>query len=157
MGELQPGDRAPAFDLPTDDGGRLSLASLKGRPVVLYFYPKADTPSCTKEAQDFTALAGDFAAAGATVVGVSRDPARKHAKFRAKYDLGVVLASDEDSAACEAYGVWGEKVLYGRAYMGVERATFLIDADGRIVRTWRKVRTPGHAQEVLEAVRQASS
>lgn len=157
MVELNPGDPAPAFDLPTDDGGRVSLASLKGRQVVLYFYPKADTPGCTREAQDFTALADDFAAAGATVVGVSRDPPSKHAQFRARHNLGLILASDEQGAACEAYGVWGEKKLYGRTYMGVERATFLLGPDGRIVRIWRKVRTPGHAQEVLAAVRQASS
>ncbi|MFN4092398.1 MAG: peroxiredoxin [Brevundimonas sp.] len=149
---IEPGSPAPAFDLATDGGGRISLVGLKG-PVVLYFYPKADTPGCTTEGQDFSALISDFAKAGATVIGVSKDTVKKLDKFKAKYDLKVVLGSDEDGAACEAWGVWGEKTLYGRVYMGIERATFLIGADGVVKRTWRKVSVKGHAAEVLEAVR----
>ncbi len=151
MTDLQPGDAAPAFDMPTDDG-RVSLAALKGEAVVLYFYPKDDTPGCTTEAQAFTALADDFAKAGAVVVGVSRDTAAKHGKFRAKYGLTVQLGSDDDGSVTEAYGVWVEKSLYGRQYMGIERATFLIGADGRIRRVWRKVKVAGHAEAVLAAV-----
>ncbi len=149
---IEPGSRAPAFDLMTDGGERISLAGLEG-PAVLYFYPKADTPGCTTEGQDFSALISDFAKAGAVVVGVSKDTVKKLEKFKAKYDLQVILGSDEDGAVCEAYGVWGEKTLYGRVYMGIERATFLIDADGVVKRTWRKVSVKGHAAEVLEAVR----
>ena len=150
---IEPGTPAPAFDLATDGGGRVSLAGLKGKAVVLYFYPKADTPGCTTEGQDFSALIGDFAKAGAVVIGVSKDTVKKLDKFKAKYDLKVTMGSDEDGAACEAYGVWGEKTLYGRVYMGIERATFLIGADGLVKRTWRKVSVKGHAAEVLEAVR----
>lgn len=150
--ELKPGDPAPPFDLPTAGGGRVSLASLKGKPAVLYFYPKDDTPGCTQEALNFTEKAKQFAAAKAAVIGVSRDSAARHEKFAAKHGLNVTLAADEDGLACEAYGVWGEKKLYGRSYMGVERATFLIDAKGRIARVWRKVRVPGHVEEVLTAV-----
>ncbi len=150
---IEHGTLAPAFDLATDGGGRVSLAGRKGQAVVLYFYPKADTPGCTSEGQDFSALIGDFEKAGATVIGVSRDTVKKLDRFKAKYDLKVILGSDEDGAACEAYGVWGEKTLYGRVYMGVERATFLIGADGVVRRTWRKVRVKDHAAEVLEAVR----
>ncbi|GIK50567.1 MAG: thioredoxin-dependent thiol peroxidase [Hyphomonadaceae bacterium] len=150
--ELKPGDPAPPFDLPTAGGGRVSLASLKGKPAVLYFYPKDDTPGCTQEALNFTEKAKQFAAAKAAVIGVSRDSAARHEKFAAKHGLNVTLAADEDGLACEAYGVWGEKKLYGRSYMGVERATFLIDAKGRIARVWRKVRVPGHVEEVLAAV-----
>ena len=149
---IEPGSPAPAFDLATDGGGSISLAGLKG-PVVLYFYPKADTPGCTTEGQDFSALISDFAKASATVIGVSKDTVKKLDKFKAKYDLKVVLGSDENGAACEAWGVWGEKTLYGRVYMGIERATFLIGADGVVKRTWRKVSVKGHAAEVLEAVR----
>ena len=149
---IEPGSPAPAFDLATDGGGSISLAGLKG-PVVLYFYPKADTPGCTTEGQDFSALISDFAKASATVIGVSKDTVKKLDKFKAKYDLKVVLGSDEDGAACEAWGVWGEKTLYGRVHMGIERATFLIGADGVVKRTWRKVSVKGHAAEVLEAVR----
>ncbi len=148
---IEPGMKAPAFDLATDGGGRVSLAGLKG-PVVLYFYPKADTPGCTTEGQDFSALIGDFAKAGATVIGVSKDTVKKLDRFKAKYDLKVILGSDEDGVVCEAYGVWGEKVLYGRVYMGIERATFLIGADGMVKRTWRKVKVKHHAAEVLAAV-----
>ena len=153
MTEVTEGLQAPAFDMATSDGGRVSSADLKGRPYVLYFYPKADTPGCTTEGQDFSALADDFAAAGAAVIGVSRDPVKKLDRFRAKYDLKVVLASDEPGDVTEAFGVWGEKSMYGRTYMGVERATFLIDGDGVVRRVWRKVRVKDHAAEVLAAVR----
>lgn len=148
---IEAGSKAPAFDLATDGGGRVSLGGLKG-PVVLYFYPKADTPGCTAEGQDFSALIGDFAKTGATVIGVSKDTVKKLDKFKAKYDLKVILGSDENGAVCEAYGVWGEKVLYGRTYMGIERATFLIGADGVVRQTWRKVKVKDHAAEVLAAV-----
>jgi peroxiredoxin Q/BCP len=151
MPDLKPGDPAPSFDMPTDDG-RVSLAALKGKTVVLYFYPKDDTPGCTTEAQAFTALAGDFAKAGAVVVGVSRDTAAKHGKFRKKYGLNVLLGSDEDGSVTEAYGVWVEKSLYGRQYMGIERATFLIGPDGVIRQIWRKVKVAGHAEQVLAAI-----
>ena len=153
MPEVTEGQPAPALDLLTDGGGRVSLAALRGRPVVVYFYPKADTPGCTNEGKDFSALIHDFAALGAAVIAVSRDPVRKLDRFKAKYDLKVILASDEDGAACEAWGVWVQKKLYGREYMGIERATFLVGADGNIVRTWRNVRVPGHAAQVLEAVK----
>ena len=151
MTDLTEGSKAPALDLPTDDGGRFNLANAKG-PVVIFFYPKADTPGCTTEASDFSALKTDFDQAGATVVGVSRDPIKKLARFRAKHDLSVVLASDEGGDVTEAWGVWVEKQLYGRTYMGVERATVLIGADGRIARVWRKVSVKGHAAEVLAAI-----
>ena len=124
-----------------------------GQPLVLYFYPKDDTSGCTREAQDFTELAGDFAKAGVKVVGLSRDPMKKHDKFIAKYDLKVPLASDEDGAISDAFGTWVEKSMYGRKYMGMERATYLIGADGRVVKAWRKVKVPGHAAEVLKAAR----
>ena len=153
MTDITEGTKAPAFDMATDGGGRVSSDALKGRTVVLYFYPKADTPGCTSEGQDFSALAGEFAAAGATVIGVSRDPVKKLDRFKAKYDLKVVLASDEPGDVTEAFGVWGEKSMYGRTYMGVERATFLIDGDGVVQRVWRKVRVKGHAAEVLAEVR----
>ena len=149
---LESGSPAPAFDLATDGGGRVSLDALKGKSVVLYFYPKADTPGCTTEGQDFSTLLDDFAKAGAVIIGVSRDPVKKLDKFKAKYDLKIILGSDEDGAVCEAYGVWVEKTLYGRVYMGVERATFLIGPDGVVRRTWRTVRVKDHAAEVLKAV-----
>lgn len=149
--ELQPGDSAPDVTLTTPDGGTLSLASLRGQPFVLYFYPKDDTSGCTREAKDFTALKPDFDRAGVPVIGVSKDPPAKHVKFAAKYDLTVSLASDEDGSVCEAFGTWVQKSLYGRKYMGIDRATFLIDAEGRIARIWRKVKVPGHAEEVLAA------
>ena len=152
MRDIPEGSPAPAFDMPTDDGGRVSLVDLKGKSVVLYFYPKADTPGCTNEGKDFTAMKTAFARKGAVVIGVSKDPVKKLAKFKAKHELGVVLASDEDGAVCEAYGVWGEKKLYGRAYMGIERATFLIGPDGVVKKAWRNVKVPGHAQAVLDAV-----
>ena len=147
------GRPAPALDLPTDGGGRVSLAALKGKPVVVYFYPKADTPGCTNEGKDFSALLDDFAALDATVVAVSKDPVKKLDRFKAKHDLKVVLASDEAGAACEAWGVWVQKRLYGREYMGIERATFLVGPDGNIVRAWRNVRVPGHAEAVLAALK----
>ncbi|MBV6651345.1 MAG: peroxiredoxin [Hoeflea sp.] len=153
MNELLEGAPAPNMNLPRDGGGNVSLAELAGKKVVLYFYPKDDTSGCTTEALDFTALADDFAAAGAVVVGVSPDPVKAHDKFVAKHNLGVILASDEEKTVLEAYGVWKEKSMYGRQYMGVERSTFLINANGEIARIWRKVKVKGHAQEVLEAAR----
>ncbi|MDE2356676.1 MAG: peroxiredoxin [Alphaproteobacteria bacterium] len=149
---LQIGDAAPDFTLPGDDG-EIALSALKGRPVVLYFYPKDDTSGCTKEAQDFTALAAEFAAAGATVVGVSKDSAASHAKFRAKYGLAPRLGSDKDSDVIERYGAWVQKSMYGRTYMGVDRSTFLIDAQGKLAQIWRKVKVPGHAAAVLAALK----
>jgi len=149
--EVTEGRKAPAFDMATDGGGRVSLAGLEGRKIVLFFYPKADTPTCTNEAQDFSALSDDFAAAGAVVTGVSRDPVRKLDRFKAKYDLKVTLASDEPEDVTNRWGVWVQKKLYGREYMGVERATFLIDARGVVRRVWRKVSVKGHAAEVLAA------
>jgi peroxiredoxin Q/BCP len=152
-GTLDAGDMAPDFDLPRDGGGTISLASLRGRPVVLYFYPQDDTTSCTNEAIAFSHLLPDFETAGAAVIGLSPDSAKKHDKFKAKHGLTVNLVSDEQRKAIEAYHLWVEKQMYGRRYMGVERSTFLIDPDGRIARIWRKVRVKGHAEEVLEAVR----
>lgn len=149
---LEPGMKAPAFDMATATGDRISSDSLKGRPYVLYFYPKADTPGCTTEGQDFTALLPRFEAAGVTVIGVSRDPVKKLTRFAEKRELGVILASDEDGAVTEAFGVWGEKQLYGRTYMGIERATFLIDAGGTVAHAWRKVSVKGHAEAVLAAI-----
>ena len=150
---LDVGRNAPEFTLPSETGEPLNLKDLRGAPVVLYFYPKDDTSGCTLEARDFTALAGDFQAAGARVLGVSRDSVKSHAKFCAKHSLGITLLSDETGSVCEAYGVWKEKSMYGRTYMGIERSTFLIDADGKIARVWTKVKVKGHAAEVLEAVR----
>lgn len=149
--ELQPGDKAPDFDLPTDDG-RVSLAGLKGKPVVLYFYPKDDTPGCTNQAKGFSELIDDFGKAGATVVGVSKDSIAAHAKFRAKHDLKIVLASDKDSDVIERYGAWVEKSLYGRKYMGIDRSTWLIDGEGVLRGVWRKVKVAGHAEAVLKAL-----
>lgn len=151
--DLQPGDAAPAFTMATDGGGKVSLAKLKGKPVVLYFYPKDDTSGCTREAIDFTGLLADFHKLGATVIGCSRDGVAAHDKFKKKHDLGVVLASDEDGKVTEAYGVWVEKSMYGRKYMGIERATFLIDGKGKIARLWKKVKVADHAAEVLAATR----
>jgi peroxiredoxin Q/BCP len=150
--DLKPGDFAPNFDLP-GDAGQVSLAGLKGKAVVLYFYPKDDTSGCTAEAQAFTAEANAFAKAGAVVVGVSKDAVASHVKFRAKYGLAPRLASDKDGDVVERYGAWVEKSMYGRKYMGIERCTFLIDAKGVVRRVWRKVKVPGHAAQVLEAVR----
>lgn len=153
MSEIVEGALAPQFSLPRDGGGNVSLAELAGKIVVLYAYPKDDTSGCTTEALDFTALADDFAEAGAVIVGLSPDPVKAHDKFIAKHDLGIILASDEEKAVLEAYRVWKEKSMYGRTYMGVERSTFIIDRDGKIARVWRKVRVKGHAHTVLEAVR----
>ena len=151
MTDITEGQAAPAFDLPTDGDGRVTLDSLKGKSVVLYFYPKADTPGCTTEGLDFSALADQFAAANAVVIGVSRDTVKKLDRFKAKHDLKIILGSDEDGVACEAYGTWIMKKLYGREYMGVERATFLIDGAGMVRRVWRSVKVKGHAEQVLEA------
>ena len=147
----QDGDKAPDFALATDSGGSLALSRLKGKPVVLYFYPKDDTSGCTAEAKDFTRLAPDFKKAGVEVIGISPDSPESHQKFAKKYELKVRLAADADKAVANAYGVWAEKSMYGRKYMGVERSTFLIDKSGRIAKAWRKVKVPGHAEEVLAA------
>ena len=149
---ISEGDRAPNIDITASDGSTINLA-IPGKPLVLYFYPKDDTSGCTREAQDFTSLAGDFAKAGAAIVGVSRDPMKKHEKFIDKYELKVPLASDEDGRISDAFGTWVQKSMYGRKYMGMERSTFLIGADGKVLREWRKVKVPGHAEEVLAAVR----
>ena len=156
MTELQEGAPAPDFDLPTDSGNPVRLSDLKGRKVVVYFYPKADTPGCTTEALDFTAHKAAFDAADATVIALSPDACAKHAKFRAKHALDVILASDEDHAVADLYGVWVEKQNYGRTYMGIERSTFLIDREGRIAGIWRKVKVKDHAEAVLAAVREMS-
>jgi peroxiredoxin Q/BCP len=147
---LAAGDKAPDFELPTDDG-RVALKELKGKAVVLYFYPKDDTSGCTAEAQGFTAAAADFAKAGAVVVGVSKDSAASHGKFKTKYDLKVVLGSAKDDDMVERYGAWVEKSMYGRKYMGIDRSTFLIDSQGVLRRVWRKVKVTGHVAEVLKA------
>ncbi|RYH09692.1 MAG: peroxiredoxin [Alphaproteobacteria bacterium] len=150
---LKEGDKAPNVTLPLPDGSTTSVAEQGGKALVLYFYPKDDTPGCTTEAQAFTALADDFAAAGATIIGVSKDSAARHKKFSDKYGLKFQLASDNDGGICEAYGTWIEKTLYGRNYMGIDRATFLIGKDGKIARIWRKVKVKGHADEVLAAAK----
>lgn len=150
---LGEGDKAPDFDLPDDAGERVRLSALRGRTVVVYFYPKDDTEGCTHEAKEFSDATAEFAHAGAAVIGISPDSPKSHARFRCKHGLAVTLASDTDRTAAEAYGVWVEKSMYGRTFMGVERATFLIDAEGRIARIWRKVRPKGHAADVLAAVR----
>ncbi len=146
------GKKAPDFTLPTDDGETLKLSKLKGKPVVVYFYPKDDTSGCTAEAKDFSCLMDKFHAAGAEVVGISPDGVASKQKFRKKYDLTVTLVADADKTAAEAYGVWVEKSMYGKKYMGVERSTFLIDKGGKVAKAWRKVKVPGHADEVLRAV-----
>ena len=148
------GTRAPGFELPRDGGGSLSLANLAGRKVVLYFYPKDDTSGCTQEAIEFNGRRAEFEKLGATVVGVSPDKPASHDKFKSKHGLELALVSDETKKMLEDYGVWVEKSMYGRKYMGVERTTFLIDEKGKIVRIWNKVKPAGHAQEVLDAVRQ---
>ena len=150
---LDEGQKAPNFNLPGDGGETIKLSSFKGQPVVVYFYPKDDTPGCTKEAIAFSELIGDFEAAGAAVIGISPDGAQKHDKFIAKHGLKVRLAADEENKTAEAYGVWVEKSMYGKTYMGVERSTFLVDPKGKIARIWRKVKVPGHAEAVLEAVK----
>lgn len=153
MSELETGQPAPQFALPRDGGGILTLSDFAGKPIVLYFYPKDDTTGCTAEAIDFSRLKPQFEDAGAVVIGMSPDSTKKHDKFKAKHNIGINLVADEERTALEAYGVWTEKSMYGRKYMGVERTTFLIGPDGRIARIWRKVRVPGHAEEVLDAVR----
>jgi peroxiredoxin Q/BCP len=147
------GDKAPEITVTASDGSSIDLAS-PGQPLVLYFYPKDDTSGCTREAQDFTALAENFRKAGVKVVGVSRDPMKSHEKFIGKYALAVPLASDEDGRISDAFGTWVEKSMYGRKYMGMERATYLIGPDGRVLKAWRKVKVPNHAREVLTAARE---
>ena len=151
--DLVPGAKAPDFTLPCDGGTSISLGQFKGRKLVLYFYPRADTPGCTREAQAFSALAKDFAAAGTAILGVSADPVDAQDKFKTKYGLTIPLASDETHRMLEAYGVWGEKSMYGKTFMGVSRVTLLIDGDGRIARTWPNVKVEGHAEEVLDAAK----
>ncbi|HEY6700550.1 MAG TPA: peroxiredoxin [Pseudolabrys sp.] len=148
------GAKAPAFTLPRDGGGKVSLNEFKGRNLVLYFYPKADTPGCTKEAVAFSRLRAEFAKADTAVLGVSADPVPAQDKFKSKHKLTITLGSDETKKTLAAYGAWGEKSMYGRKFMGVIRKTFLIDASGRIVRIWPKVSVPGHAEEVLSAARE---
>lgn len=150
---VKEGGKAPAFSMPTDGGGKIALKELKGRPVVLYFYPKDSTPGCTTEACDFRDLTPDFSKIDAAIVGVSKDSVKRHDNFKAKHELPFTLASDEDGDMCERYGVWVEKSMYGRKFMGIERATFLIDAKGVVRKIWRKVKVKGHAEEVLEAVK----
>ena len=151
--ELKPGDKAPPFKLATDGGGVISLASLKGKPLVLYFYPKDDTSGCTKEALDFTKSSRRFQALGIAIIGVSKDSVASHDKFKTKYKLKLSLASDSETETAQAYGVWVEKSMYGRKYMGMERATFLVDAQGKIREIWRKVKVSGHAEAVLAAAK----
>ena len=148
---LQQGDKAPAFNLPTDGAGTCALADFAGNALVLYFYPKNGSPGCTTEAQDFRDAMSSFEKCGATVVGVSRDIVKKHDQFKATHDLNFTLISDEDGALCKMYGVWAEKNLFGRKYMGIERSTFLIDSEGKISKTWRKIRVKGHVDAVLAA------
>jgi peroxiredoxin Q/BCP len=151
MSELDKGDLMPAFDLPADGGGSVSSEGLQGKAYVLYLYPKDDTSGCTKEAQGFTEHKAAFAAAGVEIIGLSKDDVASHDKFKKKYDLDLTLASDTEGKLVEALGAWVEKSMYGKKYMGIDRSTFLVGADGRIVRAWRKVKVPGHVEEVLEA------
>ena len=150
---LSVGKPAPDFTLATDGGGQVTLSDLKGKKVIVYFYPKDDTPGCTKEACGFRDALPDFSAADAEIIGVSKDSVAKHDKFKAKYELPFTLASDEDGAVCEAYGTWVEKSMYGKKYMGIDRATFLIDEAGVLRAEWRKVKVPGHVEAVLEAAK----
>ena len=147
------GDKAPSFKIATDDGGTITSASLKGTPYVLYFYPKDDTSGCTKEAIGFSEALAKFKKLGVPVIGVSKDSLESHKKFRTKHKLKIALGSDPDTKLAQAWGVWGEKTLYGRKYMGMERATFLVDEKGVIKQAWRKVKVPGHVEAVLEAVK----
>ncbi|PUB19128.1 thioredoxin-dependent thiol peroxidase [Yoonia sediminilitoris] len=153
MTELAPGAPAPAISLPRDGGDIVNLSDFSGKNVVLYFYPRDDTSGCTKEAIGFTEKLADFTALNTVILGVSKDSVKKHDKFVAKHDLGVALLSDEEGDVCERYGVWKEKSMYGKTYMGIERATFLIGTDGKIARSWPKVKVPGHVDAVLDAVR----
>jgi peroxiredoxin Q/BCP len=150
---LEAGDKAPNFKIATSEDATISLAGLKGKPFVLYFYPKDDTSGCTREAVDFSAAARKFAKLGVSVLGVSKDSLASHDKFKTKHKLTLALGSDPDLKAAEAWGVWIEKSLYGRKYMGIERATFLVDAKGRIVQAWHKVKVPGHVEAVLTAAK----
>jgi thioredoxin-dependent peroxiredoxin len=150
---IQEGDSAPDIKLALDDGKAVSLGDLKGKAVVVYFYPKDDTPGCTTEAKDFSCLVDDFKKAGAEIVGISPDNTKSHLKFREKHGLAVKLASDEDTTIAQAFGSWVEKSMYGKKYMGVDRSTFLIDKGGKVARVWRKVKVPSHAEEVLAAVK----
>jgi peroxiredoxin Q/BCP len=150
---VEDGKKAPDFELSDASGETVRLSRLKGKPVVVYFYPKDDTPGCTMEGKDFSCLAEDFKKAGAEVLGISPDSPESHQKFRDKHDLALSLLADEEHKAAEAYGVWVEKSMYGRKFMGIERSTFLIDGAGKVAQSWRKVRVPGHAEAVLEAVR----
>ena len=153
---ISEGDPAPAIAVTASDGSSVDLAA-PGRPLVLFFYPKDDTSGCTREAKDFTSLAGEFERAAATVIGVSRDPMARHHKFIEKYALSVPLVSDEDGRISDAFGTWVQKSMYGRKYMGMERSTFIIDSEGGVQRAWRKVKVPGHAEEVLAAVRELAA
>lgn len=153
MSELQAGDKAPDFKLATDGGDDITLSELQGQPVILYFYPKDDTPGCTTEAIDFTASKADFDGLNAVIIGVSKDSVAKHDKFKAKHDLKVLLGSDPEGEVIEAYGCWVLKKNYGREYMGIERSTFLIGPDGKLAEIWRKVRVKGHVEKVLDATR----
>lgn len=150
---LSTGNPAPDFTLPRDGEGTITLSALRPAKVVVYFYPKDDTSGCTLEAQEFTAKLGDFIAAGVTVIGISKDSVKSHDKFCKKYGLGIILASDEQGTTCEDYGVWAEKSMYGKAYMGIERSTFLIDAAGNLAQAWRKVSVKGHVDQVLAAAK----
>jgi peroxiredoxin Q/BCP len=151
-GDIEAGDKAPDFTLPTDGNGSVTLGKLTGKPVVLYFYPKDDTSGCTAEACAFRDSFPDFGKVAATIIGISRDSVASHDKFKKKHALPFTLAADEEGKVCESYGVWVEKSMYGRKYMGIERATFLVDAEGVVRRAWHKVKVPGHAAEVLKAV-----
>ena len=151
MTELNIGDNAPDFTLPTDGDGEITLSSLKGQKVVVYFYPKDDTPGCTKESCGFSETLPAFNTLNTTIIGISKDSVAKHDKFKAKYDLQFPLASDENGTTCEDYGVWKEKNMYGKKYMGIERSTFLIDEQGKIAAIWRKVKVPGHVEAVQSA------
>ena len=150
---IDAGQTAPDFTLPRDGSEEVTLSGLRGSTVVLYFYPKDDTSGCTKEALAFSEHRSQFETAGATVLGVSRDSVVDHNRFRDKHGLSVILLADEDGRVCESYGVWGEKSMYGKTYMGIDRSTFLIDGDGQVRRVWRNVKVPGHVDEVLQAVR----
>ncbi len=154
---VKEGDPAPDFELPTDEGGRIGSASLRGKPYVIYFYPKDDTPGCTKEAIAFSCLKGEFDRLGVPVIGVSKDGAASHGKFRKKHDLKIALGADEEGKVVEAFGAWVEKSMYGKKYMGIDRSTFLVGKDGKILKAWRNVKVPGHAEEVLEAAKAAAA